>query len=167
MSTPEPRPIRIGNSEREAAVRELGEYYAQGRLDAREYEERTAAAYAARTADHLTPLFEDLPRQHEASTVALPANAAAARSPGQDLAAPFGRDPVTGAPYSDRYKLVAGLLQLFLPFGIGRFYTGHTGMAVAQLLVALTGIGVLWSFIDGILLLAGRPVDSDGLPLRP
>ena len=161
--------MRIGNVEREAAVRELGEHYAAGRLDAVEYEERTSAAYAARTADDLEPLFADLPR--EGPTVAIPQQAAAvpttAVPAAYDPEAPYGRDPVTGRPYSDRLKVVGALLQLFLPFGTGRFYTGHTGIAIAQLLLAFLGVGVIWSFIDGIVLLAGDPTDPQGRLLRP
>ncbi len=171
MSQP---PLRIGDAEREAAVRELGEHYAAGRLDAAEYEERTTAAYAARTADDLTPLFADLPRQEP--TVALPSQATLAVPPtpvpgvppwGYDPEAPYGRDPVTGRPYSDRLKVIAALLQLFLPFGTGRFYTGHFGIAIAQLLLVFFGVGMIWSFIDGIVMLAGRPTDPQGRPLRP
>ena len=73
---------------------------------------------------------------------------------------------MTGRPYSDRSKVVAGLLQLFLPFGIGRFYSGHTGIGIAQLLLSFVGIGVLWAFIDGIVILAGHPNDPYGRPLR-
>ncbi len=165
--------IRIGNAEREAAVRELGEHYAAGRIDGAEYEERTSAAYAARTADDLTPLFADLP--HEQPTVAVAADAAptvyrpTVHGPtvhGHDVEAPYGRDPI-GRPYSDRLKVIAALLQLFLPFGTGRFYTGHTGIAIAQLLLVVVGVGVVWSFIDGIVLLAGAPTDPQGRPLRP
>ncbi|OLL71634.1 hypothetical protein Ae168Ps1_0012c [Pseudonocardia sp. Ae168_Ps1] len=88
---------------------------------------------------------------------------------GYDPAAPFGREAWSGRPYSDKQKIVAGLLQLFLPFGIGRFYSGHTGLAIAQLLVMIFtfGLGAIWSFIDGIVILAGSPTDPDGRPLRP
>lgn len=162
--------MRIGNVEREAAVRELGEHYAAGRLDAAEYEERTSAAYAARTADDLGPLFADLPR--EQPTVAIPPQATAAfpttsGPAAYDPEAPYGRDPVTGRPYSDRVKVIAALLQLFLPFGTGRFYTGHTGIAIAQLVLVFSGVGLIWSFIDGIVMLAGNPTDPEGRPLRP
>ncbi len=60
-------------------------------------------------------------------------------------AAPYGIHPTTGLPYSDKSKLVAGLLQLLLPLGIGRMYMGHTGMGVAQLLVTVftCGLGAL------------------------
>lgn len=159
--------MRIGDAEREAAVRELGEHYAAGRLDAAEYEERTAAAYAARTAADLAPLFADLPREQPTVAIAPQATVAAPVPTGHDLEAPYGRDPVTGRPYSDRHKVIAALLQLFLPFGIGRFYTGHTGIAVAQLVLVFFGVGVIWSFIDGIVILAGHPSDPQGRPLRP
>jgi TM2 domain-containing membrane protein YozV len=171
--------VRIGNSEREAAVRELGEHFAEGRLDADEYEERAAAAYAAKTDGDLAPLFKDLPRSGPAATVAVPPPPpfpgpgyppqyhaplpASAYHPD----APHGREPATGVPYSERQKLIAGLLQLLIPCGIGRFYTGHTGMGVAQLLLTPLGIGLVWAWIDGIVILAGRPVDRDGRPLRP
>ncbi|KRC63998.1 hypothetical protein ASE12_04025 [Aeromicrobium sp. Root236] len=88
---------------------------------------------------------------------------------GAHAGAPWGVHPVTGVPYSDKQKLIAGLLNILLPFGIGRFYTGDTGTGVAQLLVAIftCGIGSLWSLIDGVLMLTGEPNDSQGRPLRP
>lgn len=151
--------MRVGDHERNAAAADLGEHYAQGRLDAHEYEERVTAAYTARTAGELEQLFADLPRP-QAPTPPV------RYVPVFDVQAPHGRHPVTGRPYSDRSKVIAGLLQLFLPFGVGRFYTGHYGIAVAQLLTTLIGIGVFWSWIDGIVLLIGRPNDPYGRPLR-
>ena len=87
---------------------------------------------------------------------------------GANPSAPYGYHPVTGQPFSDKSKLVAGLLQIFLPFGIGRFYMGQTGTGVAQLLVTIftCGIGSIWSFIDGILILINGGVDQYGRPLR-
>jgi TM2 domain-containing membrane protein YozV len=82
-----------------------------------------------------------------------------------DPNAPFGRDPY-GRPYSDKSKVIAGVLQLFLGyFGAGRFYTGHTGMALAQLFTC-GGLGI-WALIDGIMLLAGSDqTDAQGRILR-
>lgn len=84
--------------------------------------------------------------------------------------APFGVDPMTGLPYSDKSKLTAGLLQIFLGgLGIGRFYLGDIGLAITQIIVTFVtlGFGSLWGFIDGIILLAGSPNDRFGRPLRP
>jgi TM2 domain-containing membrane protein YozV len=60
---------------------------------------------------------------------------------------------------------VAGLLQIFLGvFGVGRFYLGYNGVAVAQLLTC-GGLGV-WALIDGILILTDKVRDPQGRPLR-
>jgi TM2 domain-containing membrane protein YozV len=98
-------------------------------------------------------------------------------------------DPLTGQPLSDKSKTVAGLLQLVPGFllglnGIGRLYAGQTTLGVIQLVATVVGwicfwcgfllafpfvvyFGVwLWAVIDGIILLAGRPVDGQGRLLR-
>lgn len=53
--------IRIGNAEREAAMKALDEHLEAGRLDPDEYGQRYAKASLARTEDELRPLFVDLP----------------------------------------------------------------------------------------------------------
>ena len=53
--------LRIGDADREAAVAELGEHFALGRLTKEEHDERTDAAWSARTRSDLAPLFADLP----------------------------------------------------------------------------------------------------------
>jgi TM2 domain-containing membrane protein YozV len=88
-----------------------------------------------------------------------------------DPAAPFGRHPVTGLPYSDKSKTVAGLLQLLSLVGIGgigRFYIGDIGLGVAQLLVGLLtcGVGLIWSIVDAVLILTDKVNDPQGRPLR-
>ncbi len=66
-------------------------------------------------------------------------------------------------------KLVAGLLGIFIgSIGIHRFYLGYIGIGIAQIVVtfATCGIGSLWGFIEGILILTGNiNTDSDGRPL--
>lgn len=85
-----------------------------------------------------------------------------------DAMAPYGIHPATGLPYSDKSKLVAGLLQILLPLGIGRMYIGHTGTGVAQLLVTIftCGVGAIWPFVDGFLILLRDEKDSQGRILR-
>ncbi|GGK68193.1 TM2 domain-containing protein [Nocardia camponoti] len=85
-----------------------------------------------------------------------------------DPEAPYGRD-IYGVPFSDKQKLTAGLLEIFLgSFGVGRFYLGYTGLGIAQIAVVwLTcGIGAIWPLIDGIMMLTGKVPDVDGRPLR-
>lgn len=99
-----------------------------------------------------------------------------------DPTAPYGRDPFTGEPLSDKSKVAAGLLQLFLGgFGAGRFYLGSNGIAVAQLItlilgwlltlvligwLVLFGLGI-WVIIDAIIIFTGDVRDSRGFKLRP
>ncbi|MEV3861273.1 TM2 domain-containing protein [Streptomyces sp. NPDC050095] len=84
---------------------------------------------------------------------------------GYDPNAPFGYDPY-GRPYSDKSKIVAGVLQLFLGgFGVGRFYIGNVGIGLAQLFTC-GGLGI-WALIDGIILLtSSNTTDSNGRVLR-
>jgi hypothetical protein len=87
-----------------------------------------------------------------------------------DPAAPFGREPYTGEPYSDKSKVTAGLLEILLgPFGAGRFYLDQPGIAIAQIAVTwLTcGIGGIWPLIDGIMMLTDKVRDKHGRPLHP
>ena len=73
-----------------------------------------------------------------------------------------------GAPGA-RSQLAAGLLGIFLgSLGVHRFYLGHHAIGVAQLLVTFVtcGLGAIWGFIEGILILTGGiDRDADGRPL--
>jgi TM2 domain-containing membrane protein YozV len=74
-----------------------------------------------------------------------------------------------GRPMSDKSKVVAGVLGIALGgFGAGRFYTGHTGIAVAQLIVTLVtcGLGHFWGLVDGIMILVNGGTDAQGRVLR-
>jgi hypothetical protein len=75
--------LRIGDADREAAVRALGEHYAAGRLTKEEFDERADLAWAAKTGSALQPLFADLPRAQAARPVApAPAGRAPDLGPG-------------------------------------------------------------------------------------
>lgn len=66
-------------------------------------------------------------------------------------------------------KLVAGLLGIFLGgWGVHNFYLGYIGKAVAQILLTFCfGIGAIWGFIEGILILTGNiNKDANGVPLK-
>jgi hypothetical protein len=64
---------------------------------------------------------------------------------------------------SDKSRLAAGCLQI-IP-GIGRMYLGYGAVGVLQLVFALCGIGWIWSWLDGIYILAGG-VKYDGYGRR-
>ncbi len=54
---------RIGDTEREKVLNELGEHFAAGRIDMAEFESRSSAAGAARFQSELDRLLADLPRK--------------------------------------------------------------------------------------------------------
>lgn len=153
--------LRIGTAEREAAVRFLGDHMSEGRLSLEEYEERTSASLEARTRGELKSLFKDLPAPYPPFMTPPPVPYSAA-APAAYASAP----PPALTNESDRYRVAAGVLQIVLPFGIGRFYTGHTNIGLAQLLTSFMLVGIIWSFIDGIIILAGGGTDVDGRKLR-
>jgi len=67
-------------------------------------------------------------------------------------------------------KLAAGLLGVFFGgVGVHRFYLGYVGIGIAQIIVTLVtaGIGAIWGFIEGILILVGvMNKDAKGQPLN-
>lgn len=68
-------------------------------------------------------------------------------------------------PVSDKEWLPALLLAWFLGmFGVHRFYTGHVGIGVVQLLT-FGGCGIWW-LIDFIMIITGSFTDVNGLPLK-
>ena len=77
----------------------------------------------------------------------------------------------TAVPAGAKSKLAAGLLGIFLGgFGVHRFYLGFAGIGVAQILVTMVtcGMGGIWGFIEGILILTGSMnIDAQGQPLGP
>jgi TM2 domain-containing membrane protein YozV len=161
--------IRVGAAERDAAMKALGKHMETGHLEVDEYTERVNGAATARTVAELDELFVDLPAPHY-RTPPTPPHAMYQPQP-----TGFPADIVRSSslyghecdrPLSYKSKLAAGLLQILLPFGVGRFYTGHFGMAVAQLCLSLIWVGIIWSVVDGILILAQGGIDSQGRQLR-
>jgi len=54
-------PLRLSEADREAAVDQLGEHYAVGRITKDEFDERSDAIWSAKTRGDLAPIFADLP----------------------------------------------------------------------------------------------------------
>ena len=72
--------------------------------------------------------------------------------------------------FSPKSRLTAGLLGIFLgAIGVHRFYLGNVGVGIAQIVVSIVtiGIGSLWGFIEGIIIISGGEwKDARGRPLR-
>jgi len=76
--------------------------------------------------------------------------------------------PMMGVPVvmaSQKDWLTTLLLCVFLGgLGVHRFYTGHTGIGIVQLLT-VGGCGI-WALIDLVMIITGSFKDANGLPLR-
>lgn len=71
-----------------------------------------------------------------------------------------------GTKLSDRSRLVAGLLALFLgTLGMHRIYLGYVTVGLIQL-ATLGGFGI-WAVVDAIRIFVGKVPDAQGRKLRP
>ena len=74
-----------------------------------------------------------------------------------------------GRGMQPKQKIVAGLLGIFLgSLGIHQFYLGDTKKGVIRIVVSVVtcGIGGIWGFIEGIMILTGNiNTDAQGNPL--
>lgn len=74
-----------------------------------------------------------------------------------------------GANTGLKSKMAAGLLGIFLGgWGIHNFYLGYTTKGIIQIILTVCscGLGSLWGFIEGILILCGSiNTDANGNPL--
>ena len=91
---------------------------------------------------------------------AAPATTAVAYPPGY---APTGAQP--------KSRVAAGVLGILLGgFGVHRFYLGYTNIGIIQILVTVftCGLGSIWGFVEGILILVKNEnflTDANGVPL--
>lgn len=153
--TSEQDALRIGTMERDEAAQVLADHFADGRLTDDEYQNRLSTSLSAVTRADVRAVFADLPEPHPSYL--------RQQSP---ATVPVGTNDLVTT--SSKSKVAAGVLQIVLPFGVGRFYTGHTSLAIIQLVVVLITFGgaAIWPIVDGILLLVHGGVDSDGRRLR-
>jgi len=78
---------------------------------------------------------------------------------------------MTDTAAAPKTKLVAGLLGIFLgSIGVHKFYLGDTKAGIIRIVVTVVtvvtfGIGGLWGFIEGIMLLVNGGKDVNGVEL--
>ena len=91
--------------------------------------------------------------------------------------APYATQPPAG--YQQKSRLAAGLLAITLGiWGVHNFYLGYIGRGAAQIILTLvvgaltcgasTVAVLIWSFVEGVLLLSGNSYlcDANGVVLR-
>ena len=79
--------------------------------------------------------------------------------------------PIVQSVDTRKSRLAAGVLGVVLGgLGVHRFYLGYIGIGVAQIVVTICtgGVGVIWGFVEGILILVGTTITTDfeGKPLK-
>jgi uncharacterized protein DUF1707 len=104
--------VRIGDAEREQALRALGEHMGAGRLTVDEYGERSAQVAAAKTRGELTRLFADLPEPHPTFG-----------SPWVTVAQPAPKTPATWTDRPLHQRLLAAVIPLLF---VGAILVGVT-----------------------------------------
>ena len=75
---------------------------------------------------------------------------------------------MTDTAAAPKTKLVAGLLGIFLgSIGVHKFYLGDNKAGVIRIVVTVVtfGIGGIWGFIEGIMLLVNGGTDVNGVEL--
>ncbi len=85
------------------------------------------------------------------------------------LGSPAAEPAAAQDEYSDKSKLAAGLLGIFLGgYGVHNFYLGYTGKAIGQIVLTVftCGIGSIWGFIEGIMILCDKIPDANGKKLK-
>jgi Domain of unknown function (DUF1707) len=153
--------IRASDSDREGVVEILRQAYAEGRLDLAEFDERTTAAYAARTWAQLHELTRDLPVGAEPGAGLRPAGTLAGLA-GPDAA---GRAAVPGSaevrqPYRGPGFVPFLPLVLFwvLLAGAAR---GGSGIVVPAVIMFFIWLRLAWRHHHG------RDHRPGGSPPRP
>ncbi len=135
--------IRASDSDRERVVEILRGGYTEGRLSLDEFDERTTAAYAAKTWSQLRELTSDLPvevnlRRPPRSTVGPQVGAAAQPGPGAPPPLPAGRPgffPVlpfvilfivlAGSLHAAAFAVLPAIVILMVCLRAGRRGRGH------------------------------------------
>jgi len=101
--------VRASDSDREHAVEALRDQYAEGRLTLEEFDERTSAAYAAKTWTDLRELTSDLPVRLSFA----PASAAVAAGSGAGAPGQWGQHR-PGAPQAWRFVPLLPILFVWI-----------------------------------------------------
>ncbi len=142
----EPQPIRIGNTERDAALTALGNHMRAGRLTPDEYSTRASQLTTANTHADLNAVFLDLPGggvvqpAPSAGPTGYPATAPAYPvDAGPVTSAPVEPGPATGRRPDYNWLAIAGPVSMILFFVCGFVFHGWGWSWLFFLLPGLIG----------------------------
>lgn len=138
----EPVPQRLADADRDEAVTVLQEHFSAGRLSEAEFTDRMQRALAARVADDLASLFEDLPGQPPSS---LATNSTTWTAPPTPTAAPRGDLATPASAGGEAANPTPTGLASYLPVIQGvlwpavivlALFSGHWGLWIAIGIIA-------------------------------
>ncbi|GAA3991832.1 DUF1707 domain-containing protein [Allokutzneria multivorans] len=137
MSELDPSLLRVGDTEREAAVQALGKHFTAGRLDVDEYGERTAKVTTARTQGELLAVFADLPEPHPDLSGLVPRAAvpAVVEDSGDELEVPN---------QSKAQRITAGVMAVSWVAVVPLFFLLGTWMVFLAPLALSLFLGAVW-----------------------
>lgn len=89
---------------------------------------------------------------------------------GEKQPMPEAATPQANVKVGAKKRVTAGLLGIFLGgFGVHNFYLGFHVKAIIQILLSVfcCGVGSIWGFVEGILILVNKiNVDAKGMSLK-
>ncbi|HEY3262466.1 MAG TPA: DUF1707 domain-containing protein, partial [Pseudonocardiaceae bacterium] len=133
--------LRIGDAEREEALKALGEHMSVGRLDVNEYGERAAQVTAAKTRGELISLFADLPEPHPVLDRRPDRGRGVSRSePESAVRRRAARQPGTPPPIAGAMVPLSGILALVLFFSV----PGMSWLIFLLPAAAAVIVGAIW-----------------------
>lgn len=127
--------LRIGDAEREEALRALGEHMSAGRLDIDEYGDRSARVAATRTRNDLIALFTDLPAPRPSFRTAAPA------SPDSPVPAPRSGRRMLPGEITGPIIAATWVSAMFIGPAVGASWLFGLAIAVSIILGSLTRKG--------------------------
>ncbi|MFB9904709.1 DUF1707 SHOCT-like domain-containing protein [Allokutzneria oryzae] len=140
MSEPDPSLLRVGDTEREAAVQALGKHFTAGRLDVEEYGERTAKVTTARTQGELLAVFADLPEPHPDLSGMVPRAATTVPA----VAADPGSDELDVPQQSKAQRIAAGVMAVSWIAMVPLFFILNTWLVFLAPLALSVFLGAIW-----------------------
>lgn len=137
--------MRIGDSEREAAVTELQNHHAAGRLSTEEFNDRMGKALEAKTGSELSALFYDLPGSGPSPYEygSAPSYGAAPYNDPYGLDADYGATPSTPATWGDQGQDVQ-------PAEAVRPWFAQWWMLIIAVVIAGGASGRLWFLVPAM-----------------
>lgn len=91
-------------------------------------------------------------------------NCGADTDPFAEICVKCGVRLASAVPEGAKSKTAAGILGIFLgSLGVHRFYLGYVGIGILQIIVTCVtfGVGGIWGFVEGILILTGSALQKD------